>query len=311
MMLIIFLTLYGIGFVLCRKRMLPVMALRLYFTVHLLLSLLMAWAVCRVVVFITKNKYMDKTLSEQWALRVCSFFFGGLVTASPHIHVEYMPGSLSFKDLKGQHNLCLCHTSFFDTLLFLKLVPYDYVVRIRSFLKSTLQDMPLFGFVARTCGHFPVYFTSTEASSFAVDKAKQAAVATQVEAYLQAGGSLSFFPEGVLNRTPEVLKEFRLGGFTTILQHKLPVYYCVTYGNHEVWNSSLRGIPGFPADVFVYVGKFEYDADKVDARSLSTAVRLEMQKHLDDMITLRKKRNCKPPYVTKPHLGSQNSPKLR
>ncbi|GET90519.1 hypothetical protein, conserved [Leishmania tarentolae] len=291
----IYAALYGGFLYLLRERRVPLIVMRVWYTFHLVVCVIMSWLVGRVFTLLRKVHLLDTATSESLVRCGCATVFGyWLRLHSPHIRVEYLPGSLSFSSITEQHNMCLCHSSFFDTILFLWYVSYGYMYKMKTFVKSTLRKLPLFGTVIAMCGHFPVYFSSTDANSFSVNKEKQAAVAADVKDFLSKGGSLSFFPEGVLNRTPEVLKDFRLGSFTTILAHKIPLYYCVTYGNHEVWPPSLKGAPGYPADVYVYIGKYDYNADEEDAQSLATGLREEMQKHIDKMLALREKRGYKP-----------------
>ncbi|KAK7200259.1 Acyltransferase [Novymonas esmeraldas] len=287
---------YGGFLCLLRARRVPVVVMRAWYTLHLVLCVIMSWF-CAVVLNVLekKAKLISSATAQSLERCVCATTFGyWLRYNSPHIRVEHLPGSLPFASITEPHDLCLCHTSFFDTMLYLWYVPYRYIYTAKTFAKASLRKLPLFGTVLVTCGHFPVYFSSEESNSFSVNKDRQAAVAAEVEVFLNNGGSLSFFPEGALNRTPEVLKDFRLGSFNTILQHKLALYYCVSYGNHEVWSPTLAGMPGYPADVYVYMGKYEYDANAVDAPALAKGLREEMQRHLDTMLAMREKRGYKP-----------------
>ncbi|KAG5490326.1 hypothetical protein JKF63_00446 [Porcisia hertigi] len=292
---VVFAVAYG-GFLhLLRRRRVALAVMRVWFTFHMLLSLIITCLFAVLLSLLTKARLLDTATSQSLERCVCATTFGyWLRFNSPHIHVEHLPGSLPFSSITKQHDLCLCHTSFFDTILFLWFTPYRYIYKAKTFAKAGLVKLPLLGTMITACGHFLVYFNSTESTCFSVNKDKQAAVAADVEDFLNKGGFLSFFPEGALNHTPEVLKDFRLGSFYTILNRKLELYYCVTYGNHEVWSPSLKGMPGYPADVYVYVGKYEYDADKVDAPALAKGLREEMQKHVDKMLALRAKRGYKP-----------------
>ncbi|CAC9510094.1 Acyltransferase [Leishmania donovani] len=292
---IIFAALYGGFLCLLRERKVPLIVMRAWYTFHLVLCVIISW-LCGVALSLLKKVHLLDTETSQSLTRcVCATTFGyWLRFNSPHIRVEHLPGSLSFSSITEQHNMCLCHSSFFDTILFLWYVPYRYIYKVKTFFKASLRKLPLFGTVIVMCGHFPVYFSSTDADSFSVHKDKQAAVAADVENWVKKGKSLCFYPEGMVNRTPEVLKDFRLGSFKTILAHQMPLYYCVSYGNHEVWPPSLKGLPGYPADVYVYIGKYQYPADKVDALELATGLREEMQKHMDEMLALREKRGHKP-----------------
>lgn len=300
--LLLFIAAYAGVLYALHQRLLPVVVMRAWFTAFLLAAVVASWAGGSVLLLLSRKlKVMSRATAESLSRCVCVLAFGYILRLnSPHIRVEAMEGSLPWAAITTQHDLCLCHTSFFDTILYLWLAPFRYVYTAKTFAKAQLRSLPLFGTVVRACGQFPVYFTSDKSESFTVDKEKQAAVAAQVEAFLTAGGSLSFFPEGALNRQPEVLKDFRLGSFNTILQHRLPVYYCVTYGNHEVWHPDLKGIPGYPADVYVYIGKFEYDAGATDAKTLAKDLREEMQRHLTKMIELRNARGYKPAFVAPP-----------
>ncbi|CCW59720.1 unnamed protein product [Phytomonas sp. EM1] len=288
--------LYGIFIQLLHYRKLPVGVMRLWFSLNIVLQVILSWVACHIITFLSKtlNLYGLST-SESLSRSACSIIFKYVMPFyNSHIHVEYMSGSLHWGDIRNQHCMCLTHASFFDAVLFLLSAPTNYISHSKTFNKATLWSLPLFGYVIKACGHFPVYFVDESNSSFKVDKQKQVEVGARVEKFLGEGGYLVFFPEGALNRTPEVLKELRLGSFNTIITHKLPLYYAVSYGNHEVWPANLKGAPGYPADIYVYLGKFEYNVNAVDARSLSTALQEEMQKHLNNMLALRKKRGYKP-----------------
>ncbi|KAG5473880.1 hypothetical protein LSCM1_04515 [Leishmania martiniquensis] len=295
----IFAALYGSFLHLLRARRIPLLAMRVWYTSHMVLCVIISWFSCVILIWLKRAHLLDAATSQSLARCVCATTFGyWLRFNSPHIRVEYLPGSISFSSITEQHDLCVCHTSFFDTMLYLWYVPYRYIYKAKTFAKASLRRMPLFGTVMVACGHFLVHFSSEDVNTFSVNKDKQAAVAVEVEEFLSKGGSLSFFPEGVMNRTPEVLRDFRLGSFKTILQHKLALYYCVTYGNHEVWSPFLKGLPGYPADVYVYMGKYEYDPDKLDALALARGLREEMQKRINEMLALRRERGYQPWWKT-------------
>lgn len=287
----------------CRKRALPVTVMRAWFTFHLALSVLVSAVLCGVVFTLAYKKLglISKSKAENLSRALTAFAFGYVFPLScQHVQVKQLEGSLPWSSITEQHDFCLCHTSFFDTVVYLWLVPYRYIYSAKTFVKASLRKLPVFGSVVVACGQFPVYFVSEESSSFSVNKDKQAQVAAEVEEFLKVGGSLSFFPEGALNRSPEVLTDFRLGSFHQILAHKLPVYYCISFGNHEVWNADLKGMPGYPADIYFYIGKCEYDASTTDAKQLATQVRETMQKKIDEVLEIRKRTGYQPWYVASP-----------
>lgn len=289
---------YGAMYLLLRERKLPVLLMRVWFTAHLFLSLVIVNIGCHIISFFAYTLHFIPVGTAQAMSRMMKhvtfkYFFASVI---PHIHRVEMPGSMPFTAMKSGA-VCACHCSFFDSLFFMFIVPLSFLWRGRTFLKSSLLNLPIFGYVLRCTGYFPVYFANESSASFHVNKEKQAAVGADVEDWLSKGNNMCFFPEGVMNRNPEVLTDFRLGSFNNILKHKMPLYYFVFYGDHEVWSPSWKGLPGFPADLYIYVGKYEYDAEKEDAKSLSTGLRMEMQRRLDDMLAMRKERDYKPWYV--------------
>jgi 1-acyl-sn-glycerol-3-phosphate acyltransferase len=290
--------LYGATLLLLHERKLPTLLMRAWFTVHLFVAVVVVNIGCHVISFVayTLNAIPSneaQALSRMVKHVTFKYYFASVI---PHVHLVEMPGSLPYSAMTSGA-VCSCHCSFFDSLFFLSVAPLSLLWRGRTFMKSSLLNLPLFGYVLQCAGYFPVYFANENSTSFHVNKERQAAVAADVEAWLSGGNSMCFFPEGAMNRTPEVLTDFRLGSFNTIVRHKLALYYCVTYGNHEVWSPSWKGLPGYPADIYTYVGKYEYDPEKENAKSLSTGLRQEMQKHLDDMLAMRKERGYKSWYV--------------
>lgn len=290
--------LYGAAYWLIRERKAPVLAMRVWFTLHLAISLLLLNAGCRIISLFTYTLHFIPVRTAQAMSRVLKqiVFKYGFAPTIPHVRTVMMPGSLPFSTLNSGA-VCACHCSFYDSLLFLMIAPLHFLWRGSTFLKSSLLNLPLFGYVLQCTGYFPVYFANENSPSFHVNKEKQAAVAADVETWLSKGNYMCFFPEGVMNRNPETLTDFRLGSFNNIIKHKMPLHYFVYYGDHEVWSPSWKGLPGFPADIYIYVGRYEYDPAKVDAMSLSTGLREEMQRHLDDMLARRKEVGYEPWYV--------------
>ncbi|KPI86772.1 hypothetical protein ABL78_4141 [Leptomonas seymouri] len=290
--------LYGAMYLLLCERKLPTLVMRIWFTTHLFLSIIIVNIGCHIISFFAYTIHAIPIDTAQALSRVMKqatfkYFFAPV---TPHVRLVEMPGSLPCSVLKSGA-ICACHCSFLDSLVFAFITPFLFLWRGRTFMKSSLLSLPIFGYVLRCNGYFPVYFADENSPSFSLNKEKQAAVATDVDAWLSKGNNLCFFPEGAMNRSPEVLADFRLGSFNTILKYRLPLYYIVFYGNHEVWSPSWKGLPGFPADIYIYVGKFEYDVEKEDARSLATGLRTEMQKHLDNMLAMRNECHYKPWYV--------------
>ncbi|CBZ35963.1 hypothetical protein, unknown function [Leishmania donovani] len=296
----VFMPLYGCFLWLLHQRMLSVLLMRVWFSLHLAIAVIVTHIACRIISFFAYTLNIIPASTAQALSRFCKHvvfkvYFSANV---PHVHTVQMPGSLPYSVMQ-RGAICSCHCSLFDPFFSMSVIPYSVLWNGRTFLKSSLLNLPLFGYALRCAAYFPVYFSDENSASFSVDKDKQAAVAADVENWVKKGKSLCFYPEGMVNRTPEVLKDFRLGSFKTILAHQMPLYYCVSYGNHEVWPPSLKGLPGYPADVYVYIGKYDYNPDEEDARSLATGLREEMQKHLDDMVLKGKRLKCEPRHVAR------------
>lgn len=270
------------------KRWCPVIIMRIWFTICMMTLLLVSLVFAMPLHLAVKCNLLSKGCAESWSCCLVAFFVGKLLLLfSPHIRVRCADNSLDWHNLDRRGAFCMCHTSFFDTNFFLYLVPFYFVSNAKALAKRSLWNIPLLGMVIRACGHFPVYFNSEDSLSFSVDKEKQMAVTAQTEKFLANGGILCFFPEGALNRTPETLKDFRYGTFNLIVKQQLPIQYMVCLGCNEVWDPVMKGIPGFPADLLFFLGKYEYDKN-AEPMVVAKGLREVMQKQLDAMIYARK-----------------------
>ncbi|RNF03886.1 acyltransferase [Trypanosoma rangeli] len=284
----LFLALFAIFMWLLYTRRCPVIVARVWFSLCLTLLVVMNFVLC-VSLRVAASKKIIKTRSSE----KLSCIFTGLLLGkvlwwlSPHIRVRFLEGSLDWRAIECRGAVGAGHTSFFDTLLFLWLCPLGFLANCKAFAKKALWKLPLMGEIIRACGHFPVYFNSQDASSFSVDKEKQALIMEKVEEFMDGGGVICFFPEGVLNSTPSTLKDFRIGTFNMLIKHHMPIHYMVYSGSHEVWNPVMKGLPGFPADVHFFIGKYEYAKDASGAE-VAKGLREVMQKHLDRMLAKRK-----------------------
>mmetsp|Transcript_63510 Transcript_63510/g.138323 ORF Transcript_63510/g.138323 Transcript_63510/m.138323 type:complete len:307 (+) Transcript_63510:57-977(+) len=138
------------------------------------------------------------------------------------------------------------HTSFIDTVLFVAAVPSRVLWRCRTYMASHLYNLPILATLCRCIGHFPVYFKSDAEGVFQVDKTRMEAVEKTVDEHLVGGGWLCFFPEGQMNKTPDVLMPFRYGGIKKAIDMDARMMMFVTCGNTSVWprKETLGGFPG-------------------------------------------------------------------
>ena len=139
------------------------------------------------------------------------------------------------------------HTSFFDTILTLAVVPITLVWRCRTYCTSKLLTMPLVGPLVKAHQHFIVPFKSKTDGDFSIDRKLMDEVNMQVEEFITAGGLLCFFPEGQLNSTPKKLMAFRFGGMKTALKHDAKLWAFVTRGCEVTWPKTAM-LGGFPSD---------------------------------------------------------------
>jgi len=138
------------------------------------------------------------------------------------------------------------HTSFFDTILVVSVIPSKVFWRIRSYMGAHLLKVPVLGTACRCMGHFPVYFKSEKEGSFRVDTERMEEVGKKVDKHIEQGGWLCIFPEGTINKTPDKLLPFRYGGMQKALETDARLCCTITYGNHLMWpkNASMGGFPG-------------------------------------------------------------------
>ena len=147
------------------------------------------------------------------------------------------------------------HTSFFDVLLFSVRCPTTVLGRTRTLAKRGLFTAPVFGYIARSIGHFPVHFSGSKSGDFSVDKTAMCDVMEKAEQHLDGrrcpsdgNGCLAFFPEGQINRIDTAkLQSFRRGMFSVALKKDVAIWAWIVDGNGRTWPPHTAG--GLPATV--------------------------------------------------------------
>lgn len=138
------------------------------------------------------------------------------------------------------------HTSFFDTLFSVTQLPQSVLWHMRTYMKSTLFDLPVLGTACRCIGHFSVHFKGSDDGKFTVDEEKMKIEDGKVSEHLDKKGWLCFFPEGQLNKDPDKLMPFRYGSIQKALDYDAKLVALVTVGNAKVWplKAAVGGFPG-------------------------------------------------------------------
>lgn len=138
------------------------------------------------------------------------------------------------------------HSSFLDTVLATAKIPSRVIYRCRTYMDHHLFKLPVLSTICRAAGHFPVHFKSTEEGSFKVDNDKMELVDKAVDEHLSSGGWLCFFPEGQMNKTPDVILPLRYGGIKKALAFDARLTCFISHGNPKVWpkKAPVGGFPG-------------------------------------------------------------------
>eukprot|EP00505_MAST-04D_sp_SCG-Rhode-Island_P001717 Stramenopile-MAST_4_protein_1717 len=140
------------------------------------------------------------------------------------------------------------HTSFLDTVLTVAQLPSHAIGLSRTYMSAALFDLPILSSICKGCGHFPVYFTSTEVGKFTVDKEKMSEVGKLVDQHIKTNGLLCFYPEGQMNPDPTRILPLRYGGINKALEFDACLFTFVTCGNHKVWPRKVQ-LGGYPANI--------------------------------------------------------------
>jgi 1-acyl-sn-glycerol-3-phosphate acyltransferase len=278
----------GTGYTLLRWRLVPQWVMRKWFLLSATAIIIPSSALLYLI-----DPLRHLGVPRQWVQSICLFImayaFKAVWWVNPQIrmhlqfdaNVDDKPASWADVERSGMA-LTMNHTSFWDVFEMIGVTPMSHLHRMRTLMKASLRQIPIFGGIFDRVGHFPVYFKSDEDGNFHVDKEKQAVVTQHVNWHLKHGGSLIVFPEGAVNKHPETLQTFRYCTFATIFQHRMPLYYMVSVGNETTW-PPREPYGGIPADIRVRIGKFPIDFDKDDSKDVAQRLQQRMQQVRDEI----------------------------
>jgi len=182
--------------------------------------------------------------------------------------------------------LLLNHASQLDGFLFVNCTPVKYIKSMRTLAKSGLFKVPVFGQMMKDIGHFPVYFKSSEAGVFKVDREAQSKVMKGVEAHLQAKGCISLYPEGQINRKDSrKLQSFRRGSLKMCREHNMKMWGFVATDCDTAWPND-GGLGGLPATMYYRLFPIE-EPEEEDLAAFCANVEAQMQAQLDQVYDIR------------------------
>ncbi|GET85711.1 acyltransferase-like protein, copy 2 [Leishmania tarentolae] len=278
----------GAGYTLLRQRLVPKWVMQKWFVLSST-ALVMPSSV--LIYLIDPLRYLG--VPRRWVQSMCVVIIGYAFKAvwwvNPQIrmHVRFDANEhgkpACWDDIARTGTaFALNHTSFWDAFEMVGITPMSHLLQMRTLMKSTLRNIPIFGGVFDRVGHFPVYFKSDAGDNFHVDKEKQAVVSQQMRWHLGLGGSIAFFPEGSVNKTPETLQTFRYGTFATIIEHQLRLYYVVSAGSEKTWSPRMA-YGGLPADIHIRIGAYPIDVDKDSSKTVAVGLQERMQQVRDEI----------------------------
>jgi 1-acyl-sn-glycerol-3-phosphate acyltransferase len=128
-----------------------------------------------------------------------------LFSFARHCCPQDLPWDLMRRDIKEHGKgvfVMMNHVSFLDAMVFSAYCPTDIIIHTRTLMKAGLFKLPIFGVIAKRCGHFPVFFSGTKLGDFSTNKDRMNQVMEGVNKHVLAGGSLALFPEGQIGKNP-------------------------------------------------------------------------------------------------------------
>ena len=148
---------------------------------------------------------------------------------------------------------------------------------VRFLAESWMFDIPLGGWLLRTCGHISLVPGDRASGHAALEEAEQA---------LGTGAPVAIFPEGILS--PDELAPFKPGAFVLALRTHVPIVpvrltgtgrawrpgTVVVEGAHEIGihvEPAVEASPGEDADALLARVRARFEASSTDARAHAAA----------------------------------------
>jgi len=147
------------------------------------------------------------------------------------------------------------HSSFFDIILQVVLLPMAEASRIKMTVSDHVGKMPMVGQIVMAMDHPQIPFKSQKANEFEVDREGSNKAMERMAQHVKEGGNLGWFPEGTINREDfHTLKMFRAGGFQHAVTIDMEIWCCVTVGNPLCWHPK-KPVGGRPCRIGIKIFK--------------------------------------------------------
>ncbi|MCA9528213.1 MAG: 1-acyl-sn-glycerol-3-phosphate acyltransferase [Myxococcales bacterium] len=205
---------------------------------------------------VAASAFNNKKVGQEMMRRWCRTSSRGL-----GMHVDL----LDAEHLEGVEQAVFIanHLSFLDILAIGAVLPHDY----RWLAKASVFKVPMLGWHLKASGHIPVYRGA--------EKHRNADIGQRMQAVVEEGASLLFFPEGTRSEDGH-LQPFRMGAFMAAVNAGLPVVPLVLRGTHEMLQKgSFHFHPIQDRPVTVKVLPSLHAPPEGDARARAEALRWE------------------------------------
>lgn len=224
---------------------------------------------------------------EMLSAQIAGIGFRAIFVLNPQMKIEYVghgdpDWDALFADPSQRPLVLVNHTSMLDAFFYSACIPTKHIKHLRTLAKSTLFQVPLFGSLLKACGHYPVYFNdSSKLNDFSVDKAAQEKVQKQIEEHVDAGGGLSLFPEGQINRKDtKTLQAFRRGSLSLAKRKNMSLWGFLAVGLDDFWPTN-QTLGGYPATVRFKLFRIPTKPDDEDIVEYVSHIEKIMQLELD------------------------------
>ena len=238
-----------------------------WFTLVTLNALIGAFCIAKLTEFTLPVKMREAIVCKSAVVA-----FSIVMFLNPQIKID---ANVDWEKVPSKAFILINHTSWLDAMIYTSLVPLKTIPQMRTLLKHTLLSLPIGGAVFRLAGHFPVYYKKDAEGSWEIDRERQEPVINDVMTFMEgSNGYLSFFPEGVVNKSPDQLLPFRRGSFQWPIDMDLPIYGFLAVNNEVSW--PLNGMPGAPADIKVDLFEVSKNALSLDKKYHDKAALAEL-----------------------------------